>query len=183
MSSVKCHTQIDVKLHWAQCVKNNYLYNQMQPFPIPPVGGQILATRFGFVICIYICYIILVCSILRKSDNYNLQHKALLTHSGQVTHICIGNLTIIGSDKGLASGRCQAIIWTNAGILLIGHSGTNFNEIFSEIVIFSLKKICLNVLSMKWRPFFLSLNVLNYCEEGDRPTTKKPTVWQPPHLF
>ena len=34
-----------------------------------------------------------------------------LTHWGQVMHICIGKLTIIGSDK--------AIIWTNAGILLI----------------------------------------------------------------
>ena len=29
-------------------------------------------------------------------------------------------LTIIGSDNGLSPGRRQAIIWTNAGILLIG---------------------------------------------------------------
>ena len=39
------------------------------------------------------------------------------------------NLTIIGSDNGLLSGQCQAIIWTNAGILLMGPSGTNFSEI------------------------------------------------------
>ena len=32
MSSVKCHTPLDVKLHWAQCVKSNY--NRMEPFPI-----------------------------------------------------------------------------------------------------------------------------------------------------
>ena len=43
-----------------------------------------------------------------------------LTHWGRVTHICIGNLTIIGSDNGLSPGRRQVIIWTNAGILSIG---------------------------------------------------------------
>ena len=39
-----------------------------------------------------------------------------LTHWGRVTHICVGKLTIIGSDNGLSPGRRQAIIWTNAGI-------------------------------------------------------------------
>ena len=33
-----------------------------------------------------------------------------LTHEGRVTHICVGKLTIIGSDNGLAPGRRQAII-------------------------------------------------------------------------
>ena len=36
-----------------------------------------------------------------------------------MTHICVGNLTIIGSDYGLSPGRRQAIIWTNGGIELI----------------------------------------------------------------
>ena len=49
-----------------------------------------------------------------------------------MTHICVGNLTIIGSDNGLSPGRRQAIIWTNAGILLIGSSGTDFSEIFNQ---------------------------------------------------
>ena len=52
-----------------------------------------------------------------------------LTHWGRVTHICVGNLITIGSDNGLSPGRRQAIIWTNTGILLIGHLGTNFSEI------------------------------------------------------
>ena len=34
------------------------------------------------------------------------------------TYICVSKLTIIGSDNGLAPGRRQAIIWTNAGLLL-----------------------------------------------------------------
>ena len=32
---------------------------------------------------------------------------------GRVTHICVGHLTIIGSDNGLSPGRRQAIIWSN----------------------------------------------------------------------
>ena len=51
-----------------------------------------------------------------------------LIYGGWVMYICIGNLTIIGSNNGLSSGQHQAIIWTNAGILLIGPFGTNFNR-------------------------------------------------------
>ena len=52
----------------------------------------------------------------------------LLTHWGRVTHICVSKLTIIGSDNGLSPGRCQDIIRTNAGLLLIRPSGTNYSE-------------------------------------------------------
>ena len=34
-------------------------------------------------------------------------------------HICVGDLTIIGPDNGLSPGRHQAIILTNAALLLI----------------------------------------------------------------
>ena len=54
--------------------------------------------------------------------------KFQLTHWGRVTPICVSNQTIIGSDNGLSPGRRQAIIWTNAGIWLIGPYGTNENE-------------------------------------------------------
>ena len=82
-----------------------------------------------------------------------------LTHLGRVTHICVSYLTIIGSDNGLSPGRRQAIIWTNAGILLIRPLGTNFSEISIEILTFSLKKMCLKVPSAKWRPFCVGLTV------------------------
>ena len=59
--------------------------------------------------------------------------QSCLTHWGRVTHICVSKLTIIASDNGLSPGRRQAIIWTNAGILLIGPLGTNFSEISIEI--------------------------------------------------
>ena len=48
---------------------------------------------------------------------------------GRVTRICVGNITIIGSDNCLSPGRRHAIIWTDAGILIIGPSKTDFNEI------------------------------------------------------
>ena len=83
-----------------------------------------------------------------------------LTHWGRVTHRCVGNLTIIGSDNGLSPGRRQAITWTNVWILSIGPLGTNFSEILIEIHTFSFKKIHLKMSSGKWRPFCLGLNVL-----------------------
>ena len=88
-----------------------------------------------------------------------LSHNEL-THWGRVTHICIGNLTIIGSDNGLSPGQRQAIIWTNVGILLIEPLGTKFSEILVEIITFSIKKMHLKMLSVNWRPFCLSLNEL-----------------------
>ena len=51
-----------------------------------------------------------------------------------MTQICVSKLTIIGSDNGLSPGRRQAIIWTNAGILLMRPLGTNFNEMLIEIL-------------------------------------------------
>ena len=86
--------------------------------------------------------------------------KLILTHWGRVTHLCVGKLNSIGSDNGSLPGRRQAIIWTNAGILSIGPSGTNFNEIFIEIYTFSFKKMHLKMSSGKWWPFCLGLNVL-----------------------
>ena len=80
-----------------------------------------------------------------------------------MTHVCVGNLAIIGSDKGLSPGRRQAIILTSAGILLIGPLGANFSEILIEIHTISFKKIHLKMSSGKWRPFCLGLNELKSC--------------------
>ena len=76
-----------------------------------------------------------------------------LTHWGRTTHICVGNLTVIGSDNGLSPDRRQAIIWTNAGISLIEPLRTNFSEISIEIHTFSFKKMYFKMSSVKWRPF------------------------------
>ena len=59
-----------------------------------------------------------------------------LTHWGREPQICVRKLTIIGSGNGLPPVRQQAIIGTNAGILLIRPLGTNFSDILIEMYIF-----------------------------------------------
>ena len=54
-------------------------------------------------------------------------------------HIYISKLIIIGSDNGLSPGWCQAIIWINVEILLIGPLEIKLIEILIEIVTFSSK--------------------------------------------
>ena len=104
--------------------------------------------------------------------------QAILTHWGRVTHICVGCVTIIGSYNGLSPGRRQAIIWTNAGILLIGPLGTNFSEIVIEIHTFSFKKMHLKMSSGKWRPFCLGLNVLKASRHHSSPSCNFTTCRQ-----
>ena len=70
-----------------------------------------------------------------------------LTHWGRVTHICVGRITISGSDNGLSPGRRQAIIWTNAGILLIRCLGTGLGSntyLYLQIQIqIQIRRICI----------------------------------------
>ena len=70
--------------------------------------------------------------VQEKIINFPKYHH-LLTHWGWVTHIYVGNLSIIGLAKGLSPGWHQVIIWTNAGILLIGLLGTNISEMLIKI--------------------------------------------------
>ena len=104
-----------------------------------------------------------------------------LTQWGRVTHICVSKLTCVGSDNGLSPGRRQAIIWTNAGILLLGPLGTNFSENLIEIHIFSFKKMHLKMSSGKWRPFCLGLNVLRPGYENMSPTPPPQRHFCNPH--
>ena len=93
-------------------------------WPIPHHTKSVLSE------CLYQCIL----------SNHLLTFKNVLTHWGRMRHICVGKTTIIGSDNGLSPGRRQAIIWTNAGILLIGTLGTHFSEILSEIHTFSFSR-------------------------------------------
>ena len=52
-------------------------------------------------------------------DRFYGSYKYILPHYASV------NWVSIGSDNGLSPDRCQAVIWTNAGILLFGPLGTN----------------------------------------------------------
>ena len=98
-----------------------------------------------------------------------------------MTHICVGNLTIIGSDIGLSPDRRKAIILTNVAIVLIGPLGTNFIETLFEIHTFSLKNIHLkmssgNLAAILFRPqCVLYMSVLGAFHEN---TTKTADLLQ-----
>ena len=64
----------------------------------------------------------------------------------------VGKFTIIGSSNAFSPIRRQAIIWTNAGILLIRTLGTNFSEILIQIHTFSNKKMHLKMSAILFRP-------------------------------
>ena len=114
----------------------------------------------------------------------------LLTHWGRVTRICDSKFTIIGSDNGLSPGRRQAIIWTNAGILLIGTLGTNFRETLIDIYTFSFRKCiwkyclwngailsrpqCVNTqktpyIALRRRVYWVCLFIVGVLEDNQRP--------------
>ena len=112
---------------------------------------------YTYIMYIYIYYIymcVCVCMyryVIKYAKPNGIQVRSLWllkTHWGRVTHICVSKLTIIGSDNGLSPGRRQAIIWTNAGILLIRTLGTNFSEILGQIHSFSFKKMHLKMSSL-----------------------------------
>ena len=106
------------------------------------------------------CFVV---NITRLRVSSSLTRDPLIkTHWGRVTHIYVIRLTITGSDNDLSPGRRQTIIWTDAGILLIGPLGTNFSENSIEILTFSFTKMRLKVSSAKWRPFCFGLNVLTW---------------------
>ena len=66
----------------------------------------------------------------------------VLTYWGRVTHICVANPTVIGSDNGLSPSQRQAIIWSNAGILSIEPQRTHVSEILIGTHTFLLKNAC-----------------------------------------
>ena len=84
------------------------------------------------------------------------------THRSWVTYICVGNLTTIGSDKGLSPGQRQAITWTNVGILLIGPPRNKLQwNVYRNSYIFTQEN-SFEIVVCKWRPFCLGLNVLTH---------------------
>ena len=65
------------------------------------------------------------------------------------------------SRYGLSPGRRQAIIWTNAGILLFQNLETSLSGILSEIHTYSFTKMHLKISSAKWRQF-VSASIMSF---------------------
>ena len=75
--------------------------------------------------------------------------KLVLTHWGRVTHICVGNLTIIGSDNGLSPSHYLNQCWNIVNWTLRNKLQWNSNRNSK----FSFKKTHLKMSPGKWRPF------------------------------
>ena len=80
-----------------------------------------------------------------------------LTHWGQVTH---NAPIILPLFVQIMAWRRPGIIWSNAGISLIGPLGTNLSEILIKLYIMSFTKMQMKKSSVKWQPFCFSLNML-----------------------
>ena len=84
-----------------------------------------------------------------------------LTRWGRVTHICVGKLTIIGSDNGLSPGRYSHYLnqcWNIVNWTLRNKFQWNFNR-NSNIFIYENR---MKISSAKWRSFCPCLNVLTH---------------------
>ena len=135
-----CHTLLPI---WRCGVVHCHLGTQKltEVYEIyPELTGEVLAHDIHIVFLVY--------------GSKNLQQMTKITFSSLlfVLEFMVRNITAFYSG--------QAIIWTNAGIALIGTLGTNFSGILLEIRIFSFKKKGLKVSSAKWRTFCLGLNLL-----------------------
>ena len=98
-----------------QCTWNLCYY----PRPVPCGPFSMAVTEvllMGVVINWWAHLVIDICSHL-GNPWWSLTNGCSVTHWGR--DIC-ASVNIIGSDSGLSPGQSQAIIWTNAGMLLMG---------------------------------------------------------------
>ena len=106
-----------------------------------------------------------LCKGSRRLSNFGMINNKISRDIGVLRFIRCNGQPFHNTVKiwnGLSPGRRQAIIWTNAGILLIGPWGTNFSEILIGIQAFSFKEMHLKMSSAKWCQFCLGLNVLRH---------------------
>ena len=96
------------------------------------------------------------CNHIQSHENYTPKWKARPVNTTKLSIVCSHiwmqaecciyasvNGVTIGSDHHLSPVQHQAIIWTSAGLLLIGSLETNISEIWIKIQQFSYKKCCL----------------------------------------
>ena len=137
---------------WPQLIWRSYMLDCIVTTnPSRPVLFTIVTRHFAYGCPIFKSVQCRDFNILRPSDAYMRQWS------------------IIGSDNGLSPGRRQAIIRTNAGILLIGPLGIYVSEILIEIQTLLFTKMYLKISSEKLRLFRLRLRVSIHDRVGITP--------------
>ena len=123
-----------------------------------------LKSHTGIVIacvclCVHVCINdLLVCAITRDpfkigSPNLDQKHERCktpwLTYWGRVTHICVCNLTIFGSENGLLAPSH----YLNQSWIIVNWTPRNkFSEMLIEIHSFSFKKIHFEMAAILSQP-------------------------------
>ena len=131
-------------------------------------------------------FLIHICSNIQRTNTWTMLlncymfeqtlHRGIygvrndLTHWSRVTHIFVSKLTSIGSDNSLSPVWCQAITWTNAGVLSIGLLGISFCVIWIGILSLSFKKMYFKmpyakmaaILSRRWVKASKSFQFLDF---------------------
>ena len=118
-SSTQKYPVFDTKIHGStqKCpVRQKNVLPSMHQLPLPLSGAGRMITSKPSLRSGFDC-------IIRPAPSGTGR-----TTPSQPGHYPLSKQTIIGSVNGLSLGQCQAIIWTNAGILLIGPLGTSFSE-------------------------------------------------------
>ena len=78
---------------------------------------------------------------MTQSWGHTHTHPMASTNLHLLLHISLSQQGQHGSGNGLSPVRRQAITWTNADLLSIGPSGTNFSEIWIKTQNFSFMKM------------------------------------------
>ena len=145
-----CCDEIIYVLNWSAIFREPTICNHLKVSP-----------RVGWVHCnkvpmatpsLCLCCMLYWATIHRESFP-----ASLLTHWGPVTHICVGNLTIIGSDNDLSPGRRHAIAWTSVGINWTARNKLQWN-VNRKSYIFTQENIFGNVV-YRTAAFFVSASM------------------------
>ena len=130
----------------------------MLPYPINVSMWVFISVLLDIVLSIDCCYyqlLLMNCCVGLLSVSKCLLFQAynfewFWTHCGWLKHVCVGNLTIIGSDNGLAPtcSRQLAIIWTKCWNIVNWTLGNKLQGNFYQNKTFSFRK-CI------WKRFFV----------------------------
>ena len=107
------------------------------------------------------------CSSLNEQTRWNITFVecsrtflvSWLTQWGRLTHICVGKLTIIGSDSGLSPGRTPSHYLNQMWNIVIWNLRNRLQRNFDRSTNIFTGKIRWKMLSVKCCPFRLCLNV------------------------
>ena len=146
------HICVDV-IEYPLAPSNDYIFSETSIMHIiQTIPGSLESREISFHLCMH---------PYQSRNSFEIIHEvrpcqclALIKFAPLWRIYASVNWIPIGSDNGLSPDRRLAIIWTNAGILLIAHLRTNLSEIRIKTQKKSFMNIHLKMSSGKGSQFF-----------------------------